>query len=369
MACDTGGGGVHETGDDQIVVGIEVGEGAFGAGLEHGGELDAIGFEDEGGAPLIAIERVLVLTDEAGADLDEVMGEGAIGDGVESGFDGFGRVLAADDSDVAEVKGETVFTTVRGGCPAGADDFHFIAWVDDGQGAAVGVEVAAAAGSEPTVFEADADGVIAIAQADDLFACDTRDDAPDADAFGSGDLLVGDLLHGGEGEVEGILFARGEDFQLIGSRGDEGVGLRVGIAHVDTGDADARAVEVFGEVLGTIAPDVDDGPGFGAGDHDAEGRGFEGPHDDDAFDSDPFVVVGEGGQFGDGDGGGCGESAGADDRDGLAFDVGVAVVLDVDDFGVAFDFDLVADLGARGIGREGDTDAGLTVVDFERVAI
>jgi hypothetical protein len=49
--------------------------------------------------------------------------------------------------------------------------------------------------------------------------------------------------------------------------------------------------------------------------------------------------------------------------------VGVAVVLDVDDFGVAFDFDLVADLGARGIGREGDTDAGLTVVDFERVAI
>lgn len=31
LTCDTGGGGVDETGDDQIVVGIEVGEWAFGA--------------------------------------------------------------------------------------------------------------------------------------------------------------------------------------------------------------------------------------------------------------------------------------------------------------------------------------------------
>ena len=45
------------------------------------------------------------------------------------------------------------------------------------------------------------------------------------------------------------------------------------------------------------------------------------------------------------------------------------MVLDVDDFGVAFDFDLVAYLGARGIVGEGDTDAGLAVVDFEGVAI
>jgi hypothetical protein len=53
--------------------------------------LDAIGFEDEGGAPLIAIERVLVLTDEAGADLDEVL-EGLDGGQGEPGI--FRGVLA-----------------------------------------------------------------------------------------------------------------------------------------------------------------------------------------------------------------------------------------------------------------------------------
>lgn len=207
MAGDAGGGRVDEAGDYQFVVHIEVGEWVFGPGLQHGWKLNAICFKEKGGAPLIAIDGILIFTNQAGADLDEMMGEGTFGNVVESSDGGFRGFLAADDSNVAEVKREAVFTTVWRGGPAGAYNLHFISRMDDRQSAGVGVKLPTDAGPKPGVFQANAHSVITVAQADDLFSCGTGDDSPYADAFGGGDFLGCNLLHGGEWKVEGILFA------------------------------------------------------------------------------------------------------------------------------------------------------------------
>lgn len=144
--------------------------------------------------------------------------------------------------------------------------------------------------------------------------------------------------------------------------------MRIGVTHVDAGNANASTVKIIGKTLGTEAVDMNDSPGFGSADHDAEGGRFEGPHDHDAFNGDPFIVVLEGGEFGDGQWDGFRESRGADGRDDFGVNVKVTMGLHINDLGEALDFDEIADLRTRGIGREGDTDTDFLIVDFEGVA-